>query len=182
MTLERRRRIALRSSATVVAFACLACNGKSGPTPENYLKGLNAHLATKTECLLPDTRFPFETSNADDIKRMDALVKSQLLNVTHETAIHVSRYVPTDLGARVAPHFCYGHREATSIDSSTPPTLAHGFNETQVTYHYIMRDVPVWAKSAEVKAVFPDMAQKTSGTATDKVTLAQTPVGWQVPD
>jgi hypothetical protein len=26
------------------------------------------------------------------------------------------------------------------------------------------------------------MAEKTSGNATDKATLAQTPVGWQVPE
>jgi hypothetical protein len=175
-------RAAFRSLTTLAVLACLACSGKSKATPENYLNGLNAHLAAKPECLFPDTRFPYETSNPADIKRMDTLVASQLLTVSHETAIHVARYVPTDLGAKVAPHFCYGHREATSIDSSTPPALANGFNETQVTYHYVMRDVPVWAKSANVKAVFPDMAEKTSGNATDKATLAQTPVGWQVPE
>ena len=45
-----------------------------------------------------------------------------------------------------------------------------------------MQDVPTWAKSTEVLAAFPDMAQKTSGTASDKATLAGTIAGWQVPD
>jgi hypothetical protein len=43
-------------------------------------------------------------------------------------------------------------------------------------------DVPVWAKSADVQAAFPDMALSTSGNASAKSVLAQTPVGWQVPD
>ena len=158
------------------------CNTKSAATPANYLKGLNAYLAERPECLLPDGRFPLETTDVAEEKRMDTLVASQLLTATHESAIKVSRYVPTALGAKVAPHFCYGHREATGIVSSTAPAVANGFNETQIVYQYAMRDVPVWAKSAAVKAAFPAMAEKTSGTATDKAVLAQTRVGWQVPD
>lgn len=163
-------------------MAGLGCDTKSAATPVNYLKGLNAYLAERPECLLPDGRFPLETSDPAEIKRMETLVVSQLLTVSRENAIKVSRYVPTDLGAKVAPHFCYGHREATAIDVSTPPAVAGGFNETQVQYHYVMRDVPVWAKSAAVKEAFPAMAEKISGTASDKATLAQTRVGWQVPD
>jgi hypothetical protein len=45
-----------------------------------------------------------------------------------------------------------------------------------------MQDVPVWAKSTEVLAAFPAMAQATSGNAADKATLAGTITGWQVPD
>jgi hypothetical protein len=113
---------------------------------------------------------------------MDTLVASQLLTVGHEATIHVSRYTPTTIGARVAPRFCYGHREVTSIESFTPPAKASGFLETQVVYHYTMQEVPVWAKSDNVKAAFPDMARRISGTTTDKVTLAGTMAGWQVPD
>jgi hypothetical protein len=160
----------------------IACETKSKPTPENYMKALNTYYADRSECLLPDTRFPFSTSDAADIKRMNTLVASQLLTVTHETAIHVARYVPSTLGEKYAPHFCYGHRNVTAIDSSTPLAPANGFNETQVTYHYAMKDVPVWAKTPDVQAVFPDMAAKVAGSPTDKATLAQTRVGFQVPD
>jgi hypothetical protein len=45
-----------------------------------------------------------------------------------------------------------------------------------------MQDVPVWAKSDTMRAAFPVMAHITSGTASDKATLASTMAGWQVPD
>jgi hypothetical protein len=45
-----------------------------------------------------------------------------------------------------------------------------------------MEDVPIWAKSADVQAAFPEMTAKTTGETTDKITLAQTLAGWQVPD
>ena len=59
--------------------------------------------------------------------------------------------------------------------------LTRGFPETRVTYHYKMQNVPVWAKSPDVLSAFPEMASKTSGNASDKITLAQTLAGWQVP-
>lgn len=165
-----------------LALLPIACDTKAKPTPENYIHTLNAYFSDRSECLLPDTRFPFETSDAAAIKRMDTLVTAQLLTVTHETAIHVSRYVPTTLGEKSAPHFCYGHRNVTAINTSTPLAPANGFNETQVTYSYTLKDVPVWAKTPSVQQAFPDMAAKTTTTSTDKATLAQTRVGFQVPD
>jgi hypothetical protein len=165
-----------------LALLPIACDTKAKPTPENYIHTLNAYFADKYECLLPDTRFPFETSDVNEMKRMNTLVDSQLLTATHETAIHISRYVPSTLGEKFAPHFCYGHRNVTSIDSSTPLAPANGFNETQVTYHYTMKDVPVWAKTPAVQAAFPDMGAKVTGPTEDKATLAQTRVGFQVPD
>ena len=174
------RRTAILASLTLLTT--LACDHKSAPTTPNYIKGLNAFFLDRSECLLPNARFPLETTDPAEQKRLNTLVASQFLKVSSEPAIKESRYVPTDLGAKSAPHFCYGHREVTSIESSTPPAVANGFNETQIVYHYVIKDSPVWAKSESVQAAFPDLAQKMSGTATDKATLAQTRVGWQVPD
>ncbi|RXH54387.1 hypothetical protein [Granulicella sibirica] len=168
--------------ASLAVLATVACDHKSAPTNANYLKGLNAYFVDRSECLLPNARFPLETTDPAEQKRMNTLVASQLLKVSSEPAIKESRYVPTDLGAKSAPHFCYGHREVTTIDSATTPAVANGFNETQITYHYVIKDAPVWAKSADVQAAFPDLAEKMSGSANDKATLAQTRVGWQVPD
>jgi len=160
-----------------------ACNSKSSATPQNFITGLNAHFVDHPECLFPDPpRFPYETTDPAKTKQMDALVDAQLLTVEVERDIHASRYTPTEAGARVAPRFCYGHRIVSTIDSFTPPTPAHGFPETQVTYHYTMENVPVWAKSAAMRAAFPALALNTSGTASDKATLAGTIAGWQVPD
>ena len=158
------------------------CSTQSRPTAANFTAGLNKHFLEHSDCLLDNIRFPFEASDKEKTKQMDSLVKSQLLEKTEEMSIHVSRYTVAQAGLRSAPRFCYGHREVTSIDSFTPPAAANGFTETTVVYHYVMNDVPVWAKTPEVEAAFPDMAKATSGQATGKATLAQTPVGWQVPD
>jgi hypothetical protein len=160
-----------------------ACNSKSSATPENFTAGLNAHFADHPDCLFGDPpHFPYETSDPAMTKQLNALVNEQLLTVGQERELHVSRYITTDAGARVAPRFCYGHRVVSSIDSFTPPAPANGFPETQVAYHYTMQDVPVWAKSDAMRAAFPAMALATSGTASDKATLAGTMAGWQVPD
>jgi hypothetical protein len=170
-------------AGALLLFPGAACNSKSSATPENFITGLNAHFADHPDCLFGNPpHFPYETSDPIMTLELNALVSEQLLTVAEEREIHVSRYTTTDAGARVAPSFCYGHRVVTTIDSFTPPAPANGFPETKVTYHYTMQDVPVWAKSDTMRAAFPVMAHITSGTASDKATLASTMAGWQVPD
>jgi hypothetical protein len=170
-------------AAALLLLPLSACNSKSKATPENFITGLNAHFAEHPECLFPNPpTFPYETTDPAMTKQMNSLVDAQLLKVSVERDIHASRYTTTDAGARVAPRFCYGHRNITAIDSFTPPTPTNGFPETQVTYHYVMQDVPVWAKSTEVLAAFPDMAKQISGPSSDKATLAGTVAGWSIPD
>jgi hypothetical protein len=176
-----------RLAAPLLCIALLAtaagCHKKSDPTPENFTKGLNAYFLQHPDCLFPDPpRFPYETSDPEKTKQMNTLVESQLLKVSVERDIHVSRYTPTPAGERLAPKFCYGHRVVTSIDSFTPPTTRNGFPESDVTYHYKVEDVPIWANTAAVRAVFPRFASEIGGNATDKATLAATITGWQVPD
>lgn len=181
-------RLKVRYSVTAAVmlaflFAPIGCSSsKSRPTPENFTAGLNKHFLEHPDCLLENTRFPLETTDRNKTKQMDSLVKALLLEKTEEMSIHASRYTVATSGVRFAPRFCYGHREVTSIDSFTPPAPVNGFNQTTVTYHYVMKEVPVWAKTPEVQAAFPVMAEATSGEATGKAALAQTPVGWQVPD
>jgi hypothetical protein len=159
------------------------CHSKASATPDNFIKGLNAHFAEHPECLLPDApRFPYETTDPERTKQMNALVTAQLLKVSVERDIHASRYVTTPAGDRLAPRFCYGHRVVTGIDSFTPPTPRNGFPETDVVYRYHIEDLPIWAQSEGVKDAFPKMAKQVSGENTDKATLAGTITGWQVPD
>ena len=177
----------LTKSAFIAIFAGAllplpGCQSKTSPTPANFTTGLNAYFLQHSECLSPVPSFPFETSDPLKTKQMDALAASQLLTVEVERDIHVSRYTTTEAGARVAPRFCYGHRVVSSIDSFTPPAETNGFAETQVVYHYTLEDVPVWAKSDAMRAAFPALALNTSGSASDKATLASTMAGWQVPD
>jgi hypothetical protein len=173
------------SSLCLLALLTLAsgCNtGKSAASPANFTLAINNHFLDHTDCLFFDTRFPFETSDSEKTKQMDSLVKSLLLDKSVEASIHVSRYTVTPAGVRYAPRFCYGHREVTAIDSSTPIAVSDGFKETTVTYSYTMKEVPVWALSHDVQAAFPEMARAINGQVTAKATLAQTPVGWQIPD
>jgi hypothetical protein len=176
-------RIAALVPLALTLLLVAGCNSKTKPTPENFTQALNSYLLTHGDCLLPDApRFPFETSDPAKTKQLDALVQSQLLTRATEPAIHASRYTVTPIGARFAPRFCYGHREVNQIVSSTPPAQANGFVETQVTFTYTLKDVPVWARSAAVQAAFPAMAQATTNGGTATRTLAQTMAGWQVPE
>lgn len=155
---------------------------KSAPTPENFTNAINAYFIEHHDCLLSNIRFPYETTDKTETRQLDSLVKSLLLDKGEEASIHSSRYTVTPAGQRYAPRFCYGNREVTSIDGSTPLTVVNGFRQTTVTYHYVIKDVPVWAKSPDVLAAFPQMSQAISGTSTAKITLAQTTASWQVPD
>ncbi len=177
------RKSALTITALALAVLASGCNsGKSAPTPANFTLAINNHFLDHPDCLFSDTRFPFETSDPGKTKQMDSLVKSLLLDKSVESSIHVSRYTVTPTGTRYAPHFCYGHRQVTSIDGFTPIAVNEGFKETTVTYSYTMKEIPVWALSHDVQAAFPDMARATSSQVTAKATLAQTTVGWQIPD
>lgn len=180
-----------KTSIILAGIALLAsgCSSKTKPTDQNFMAGLNAYYATHNECLYPSAlRFPYEVSPGPDAKqdrqRMDALQHAGLMKEpTEDKSIHVIVYDLTAAGQRAGGRFCYGHREITSIDSSTPPVkAANGILQSRVTYHYKMMDVPVWAKTDEMLKAFPDMAKALSGDATGENTLANAGVGWQIPN
>ena len=187
MTIVRRHQTVSILTATALGLFTLGpttgCNsGKSAPTPTNFTQAINTHFLDHPDCLFSDIRFPFETGDPAKTKQMDSLAKALLLDKSYEAGVHVSRYTVTPTGTRFAPHFCYGHREVTSIESSTPLTVNNGFKETTVTYSYTMKEVPVWALSPDVQTAYPDMSRAINSQVTAKATLAQTPVGWQIPD
>jgi len=172
------------AALTLASLVFTGCNntGKAAATAANFTIGINNHYLDHPECLFTDTRFPFETSDAEKTKQMDTLVKNLLLEKSVETSIHVSRYTVAPAGTRYAPRFCYGHREVTGINSFTPVAINNGFQETTVTYTYTMKEVPVWAESHDIQAAFPAMAHAITSQDTATIILAQSPVGWQVPD
>ena len=165
------------------ALSLTACNSKTKATPENYMATLNAYFPDHPDCLLDGTvKFPLETGDATLTRQMDALAVAKMVEGTRAPLLHITRYTLTDSGTKAGKNFCYGQRQVTGILASTPPALANGFTETVVDYHYKIADMPVWAKTPQVLAAFPKMAQEASGTATDKATLALTGVGWSVPN
>lgn len=173
----------ITAAAIFALAASIGCNSsRTAPSPENFTKAIDAHFVEHHDCLLSNIRFPYETTDKTETKQLDSLVKSLLLEKSMEAAIHASRYTVTTAGKRYAPRFCYGSRDVTGIESSTPLTVVNGFKQTTVTYHYVIKEVPVWAKTPEVMAAFPAMAQALSGPSTATIALAQTTAGWQVPD
>jgi hypothetical protein len=167
----------------VLLWAGVGCNTKTKATPENFTKAVNAYFLERSECLFPNLRFPYATSDPAETKQMDSLVRSRLLESSYESAVKTTRYRESRTGERFAPRFCYGHREVSSIDHFTPPqTGPSGFPETTIDYHYALKDVPVWAQSSDIANAFPKMAKATTAGGTDKITLAQTLAGWQVPE
>jgi hypothetical protein len=179
------RRVFLQSlcAATVAAGMLSGCtSAKTKPTPENFKAGLSKYLAgKKLDCLFTaEQKFPYVSGDAAEQKRLNVMVDEQLLTV--KFGQQVGRYDTTTYGARLAPRFCFGERTVTSIDGNTPLKVVDGFNQTTVSYHYSMADVPTWAKSDAMKKAFPAMAQATSGSASAQVAMAQTAVGWQVPE
>ena len=172
---------ALSSAGCTLSLA--GCKSATDPTPENYLTTINAYLPDHPDCLFDSTvTFPYETSDVAQSKQLDTLVKSQVLEVGREPAMHVSRYTLTATGKAAGPHLCYGYRNATAVVTNTPPAVANGFTETAVTYKFKLHDMPMWAKSEDVQAAFPKLAHEASGDATDTITLAQDRVGWSVPN
>ena len=163
-----------------------ACNSKASPTPQNYTDALNAYFNDHPDCLLDGSvHFPYEVGTSDPQKtaQMESLTTAEMLEEKKEPAIHIARFTLTPAGQRAAPRFCFGHREITSIDTSTPPAkAADGFLETHIQYHYRMGDTPTWAKTPQVVAAFPALAAATSGQATAQITLATTGVNWTVPE
>jgi hypothetical protein len=184
MTRSAPRNASFPSLALVSLLLVAGCKSASAPTPENLTKGISKFLADHPDCLYKTAlRFPYETSYAKEIKQLDTLVASKLLNKGAEPAIHITRYTVSDYGQKSAPRFCYGFRHVAGIESFTPPVkAADGFNESKVTYRYTLQDVPVWAKDEDVQKAYPDMAKAIADPSPATLTMAQTGVGWQVPD
>ena len=144
--------IGTKNAAALLLFSAfsltLGCKFASAPTPENFTKGISKFLLDHPDCLYQTAlRFPYETSDKDEIKQLDSLVSTKLLSKGTEPAIHITRYTVTDYGKKSAPRFCYGFRHVSGVESFTPPAkAASGFNESKVVYRYTLEDVPVWAK------------------------------------
>lgn len=166
-----------------VGLVMVGCSAK--PTNMKLEEGLNLYFAGHEECLFPQgVRFPYEVSPGPGSKakekQFDAMTEAGLLNELKDLTLHVERYSLTPLGEREAPRFCYGHKEATSVDGFTPPVKQGNVMESTVRFHAVMRDVPVWAKTDAMKEAFPEMAQDISGPREGQIVMGTAGVGWRV--
>lgn len=174
-------------SAALCLLSLCGCSTANQPTDKNFLAAINSYYQERSDCLFPQgRRFPYEVAPGADAKQskaqMDSLTNAGMFKRLEDLDLHVDSYSLTPIGQRYAPRFCYGHREATAILSHTPPGPRNGFTETDVTYRYQIDEVPVWAQTDSIKAVFPDMQKELSNSSTDTITLATAGAGWHVPE
>lgn len=175
------------SAACFFLATFCGCSTANKPTDANFIQALNAWYENHNDCLFQQGHaFPYEVAPGatakQDEKQLDALTDAGLMTRLKDLNMHVERYTLNAAGNRYGPRFCYGHREVTSIESFTPPGPRNGFTETTVTFHYTMHDVPVWARSEQVEASFPDLAQSLNSSPTGHMTLATAGAGWHVPE
>ncbi len=178
------------------ALVNVACNNGTN-TDEAYKAAINDHFKAMPACLWSEPiKFPVQTSASDDAKTQgfDALVQQGLLTRTaaEKKVIIISKQVnlydlsdkgrsawTPDTSQPGYGNFCYGNREVTSIDNSTPGTNGQGAKTVTVSYHYKIANVPAWANAAEVKTAYPNLATALNSNPSDSATLVQTGDRWE---
>ena len=179
-----------------IALSVSGCN-KAVNSDVAYKAAIDDHFKAYPACLWSQPKkFPVQEATSDDAKTegYDALTQENLLTrTTAEKKIviiskQVNNYDLSDKGRSTwTPdtsqpgygNFCYGNREVTSIDSSTPGTNRSGAKTATVTYHYKIGNVAAWANSASVKTAFPNLADALAANPSDTATLVQTGDRWE---
>src|SRR3984885_10125540 len=169
-----------------------ACNNGSN-TDMSYKAAINDHYKAFPVCIWSQAKkFPVQAATSDDAKTegYDALTQEGLLTRTIAekkvliiASKQVNNYDLSDKGRTSwTPdssqpgygNFCYGNREETSIDNSTPGTNGAGVKTMDVTYHYHVANVATWANSQEMKTAYPSIATALDSNPSDIVTLVMT--------
>jgi hypothetical protein len=174
-----------------------ACN-KGENNDLNYKTAINDHFKAYPACIWSSAKkFPVQAATSDDSKTegYDALTQEGLLTRTtaeKKVLIIASKQVNNyDLSEKGRTswtpdtsqpgygNFCYGTREVTSIDNSTPGTNGAGAKTVTVTYHYKIGSVAGWANSPEMKTAYPSIATALDANPSDTATLVMTGDHWE---
>ncbi len=189
----------LRSAAIPTTFLLLIAGcKKTADNTANYKSAINTYLSQNQSCLW-DTpvKFPVQvdTSDSDKTAGYDALYNQGLLNRTTGDKKkllglvnkQVTNYDLSDKGrgswtaSQSDPsygNFCYGHREVTSIDTSSTTGDQPGATAS-IMYHYDLANVAGWARDGGVQNAFPNLKDNLAG-GQGTATLVDTTNGWQV--
>jgi hypothetical protein len=170
---------------------------KTADNSANYKSAIDGWYSAHPSCLWSaPKKFPVQVGASDDSENAPyaALVDKGLLvrSTSEKRIIIVSKqeinYDLSDNGRSAWTadandpgygNFCYGHRTAQSITSSTPNKAQPGATTT-VNYTYGFTGAPEWAKSAEVENAFPQVKSDLTGNGSAVATLTDTSNGWQV--
>ncbi len=163
----------------------------------DYKAAINDHYKGSPVCIWSQAKkFPVQAATSDDSKTegYDALTQAGLLTrTTAEKKVfivaskQVNNYDLSDSGrSSWTPdssqpgygNFCYGTRDVTSIDNSTPGTNGLGAKTVSVSYHYKIAHVASWADSQEMKTAFPSVATALDSNPADKATLVMDNGHW----
>ncbi len=188
--------IGLTAVICLIAAGITGCNNGTS-TDTAYKAAINDHFKAYPACLWQEPiKFPVQANTSDDAKTQgyDALTQEGLLTrTTGEKKIiivskQVNNYDLSDKGRSTwTPdtaqpgygNFCYGNREVTSIDNSTPGTNGAGAKTVTVTYHYKIANVAGWANLPEIKTAYPNVAAALNSTGSDTATLVMTGDRWE---
>jgi hypothetical protein len=182
----------------LLGLVTAGCNNGSN-TELSYKAAINDHFKAFPVCIWSQPKkFPVQAATADDSKTegYDALTQEGLLTrTTAEKKVfivaskQVNNYDLSDKGRTSwTPdssqpgygNFCYGTREVTSIDNSTPGTNGAGAKTVVVTYRYHIANVATWANSQEIETAYPSVATALSSNPSDNATLIQAGDHWEV--
>jgi hypothetical protein len=192
----------MKTKSCLIALGMLAalstgCNNGSN-TDMSYKTAINDHFKAFPACIWSEPKkFPVQAATSDDSKTegYDALTQEGLLNrTTAEKKVliiaskQVNNYDLSDKGRTSwTPdssqpgygNFCYGNREVTSIDNSTPGTNGAGVKTADIAYHYRLGNVANWANSAGMKTAYPGIATALDSNPSDRATLVMTGDRWE---
>src|ERR1700720_373334 len=179
------------------AIIIAGCNNGSN-TDLSYKAAINDHFKAVPVCIWSQPKkFPVQAATADDSKTegYDALTQEGLLTrTTAEKKVlmiaskQVNNYDLSDKGrSSWTPdssqpgygNFCYGNREVTSIDNSTPGTNGTGAKTVDVSYHYKIANVEAWASSQQMKTAYPSIDSALGSNPSDRTTLVMTGDHWE---
>ncbi len=182
-------------SLLLLAAGC----SRTDSTKANFKSAIDNYYKAHPACLWPEAKkFPVQAATADDAKTAgyDALTDAGLLTrTTAEKKVfilgskQVNDYDLSDKGRSVWTqdstqpgygNFCYGHRQVTSIDSSTTGVNGSGTKTAQVNYHFTMGDVAGWAQSQEMQTAFPNLNDSLAGSQMGQATLVMNGNNWQM--
>jgi hypothetical protein len=186
--------IAIVSISIAVGAGC-----KKNPIDTMEFKSaLNSYYASHQRCVWDaPVKFPAQadTKNDEQTRGFDALTDAGLLTRKPEEKKRfligskpVNDYDLSDQGRSSWTadasqpgygNFCYGHEEATSIDTFTPPDNPDA-TQVSVNYHMEVKQLPNWADNSEVRAAFPKIASDASGSETATANLNKNGNSWQV--
>ena len=181
----------------VFALLTTGCS-RTDNTDLNYKAAINDHFKAFPSCIWSQAKkFPVQEATSDDSKTegYDALTQEGLLTRTtaeKKVLIIASKQVNNyDLSEKGRTswtpdssqpgygNFCYGNREVTSIDNSTPGTNGAGAKTVAVAYHYKITNVAVWANSQEMKTAYPSIDSALGSNPSDTATLVMTGDHWE---